>query len=67
MTLPYERTRAVLSTKQLFLDILDNKPYTKTRKGLKEAVSACLRHYPWDSDMKQVIKKAPEIFGDLEK
>lgn len=43
MTLPYERTNAVLATEKLLVTMLT---YPRVPKALREAASGCLRHYP---------------------
>jgi hypothetical protein len=64
MTLPAERTRAVLNTRDWLLDRLsDAKPWTKNE--LRADIRALLRHYPGTADFLKPCKAfAPVKFND---
>lgn len=57
MTLPYERTRAVLNTEQFLRDLLDRKKTPGVPKYIRERVQYCLRHYPTEFEMDMVIER----------
>jgi hypothetical protein len=52
MTLPYERTRAVIRTEAFLLEIANGKKYKRVPRELKFAAESLLRHYPRASDLK---------------
>ena len=64
MTMNYERRNAVNRTRELLVDLLNNK-YAITNP-LWEEVRSCLKHYPGEYDMERAKEQAPEIFGDWE-
>jgi hypothetical protein len=51
MTLPNERTRAVLYTRDFLVDLLNNK---KVPKDVRERARHLLKHYPMKVDMSLV-------------
>lgn len=61
MTLPYERTYAVLAARRLLVSLIDPKATPKVPKYLREWALDVLRHYPTDYDMEQPSK----AFGAL--
>ena len=64
MTMNYERRNAVNRTRELLVDLLNNK-YAITNP-LWEEVRACLKHYPGKYHMERAKEQAPEIFGEWE-
>ena len=63
MTVPTERTRAVLYTRKFLLRLIAPEETPRVPKAVRREALACLRHYPWDIEMALAAKKAPEIFG----
>lgn len=63
MTMNYERRNAVNRTRELLVDILQEK-YDHT--DIWNEARRCLKHFPSDYDMEQAAEQAPEIFGDWE-
>lgn len=73
MTLPIERSRAVLDMEY---NVLALKSYTVRKTGnqtfakvplqLLDNVQRCLRHYPTKLDIEQSAKHAPMVWGSLE-
>ena len=61
MTLPDERYRAVVQTKNFLLEIL-NTP--RVPKAIKDRARAMLRHYPSPYDMHRAAAGAPEVFQE---
>lgn len=59
MTLPFERARAILQTRQFLIDIAFNKK--RIPKEVKEMAKSCLRHFPTELDLKELSEKCPEI------
>lgn len=62
MTLPIERTNAVLRTEQFLKDLRDPKKYPRVPKAVREEAQRLLRHYPSKYDMKYIA----ESFQPLE-
>ena len=54
MTLPCERTNAVLRTEQFLKDLRDPKKYPNVPKAVREEASRLLRHYPSQYNMKYI-------------
>jgi hypothetical protein len=63
MTIPTERTRAVLATRQ-FLFALTNPGQTpNVPENIREQALSLLRHYPDDGDMNLVGLACPNWFA----
>jgi hypothetical protein len=56
MTLPFERTAAVLNTREFLLSLLDPKQTPKIPKEIRKKAVQLLRHYPHEFDLKDVLK-----------
>ena len=63
MTLPIERTQAVLRVERFLLDLRDPKKYPRVPKAVREEASRLLRHYPSQYNMKYI----DESFEPLER
>lgn len=65
MTMPNERTRAVLAVRSFLHQIAS--PYNGGYKGIKrevrEAARRLLRHYPLDCEIAVVSRAVPELFA----
>ena len=61
MTLPDERYRAVVQTRQFLLRLLTTP---RIPKAVKAEARSCLRHYPSDWDMQCAAAAAPEVFQE---
>ena len=62
MTLPNERTQAVLRVERFLMDLRDPKKYPRVPKEVREEASRLLRHYPSQYNMKYI----EESFEPLE-
>jgi hypothetical protein len=51
MTLPVERTNAVLRTEQFLIDLLDPKKTPRVPKAVRQEAGRLLKHYPTKFDM----------------
>jgi len=51
MTLPIERTNAVLHTERFLMDLLDPKKTPRVPSEIRKQASRCLKHYPRKFDM----------------
>ena len=63
MTLPAERARAIVQTRQFLLDLLYK--YKRVPKEVKTDARACLRHFPSYIDVEGLANKCPDILGDF--
>ena len=61
MTLPIERTFAVLNAEQFLKDLRDPKKYPRVPKVVREEASRLLRHYPSKYNMKYIADSFEEV------
>ncbi|MEK9806278.1 MAG: BPSL0761 family protein [Euryarchaeota archaeon] len=61
MTLPIERTNAVLRTEKFLMDLRDPKKYPRVPKAVREEAQRLLRHYPSKYNMKYIADSFEEI------
>ena len=54
MTLPIERTNAVLRTEKFLIDLCDPKKYPRVPRAVREEAQRLLRHYPSQYNMKYI-------------
>lgn len=72
MTLPTERTRAIINTYDIAREITAIR-LGKSGEGvviprrLLNALDAALRHYPTELELRHAAISAPHIFGELGK
>jgi len=57
MTIPVERTRAVIYTRQFLYDLIDPKKTPRVPKSIRASALHCLRHYPTDFDMEIIAER----------
>lgn len=63
MTMPTERTQAVLRTERFLIDLRNPKKYPRIPKAVREEASRLLKHYPSHYDMMDI----EECFKPLER
>lgn len=63
MTLPDERYRAVIQTKNFLAELCNPEKTPRVPKAVREKARWCLRHYPSYWDLERVSKVAPDIFA----
>ena len=61
MTLPIERTHAVLNVERFLMDLRDPKKYPRVPKAVREEASRLLRHYPSKYNMKYIADSFEEV------
>jgi hypothetical protein len=66
MTIPIERTRAVLNTRDFMFALLDPKQTPRVPRAVRQRANRCLRHYPWTGDLKLAADRCPESWGQPE-
>ena len=65
MTVPCERTRALIQTKEMLQRLLDPKETPRVPAWLRGHAAALLRHYPTYADIERAHKALPEVFGPV--
>ena len=63
MTIPVERTRAVIQTREFLLDLIHPSRTPKVPRAVRERAARCLRHYPGTYELDRMHKLAPESWG----
>jgi len=64
MTIPSERTRAVLAAELMLFDLINSAKTPRVPRAIRQRALRVLRHYPWVVHMKQTAEKCPELWGD---
>jgi len=65
MTLPDERYRAVLSARELLVEMANSGGrWKRIPKELRLYCIHALRHYPTQYDMKSAARQAPDVFQE---
>lgn len=57
MTLPIERTNAVLRTERFLIDLMDPKKYPRVPKAVRQEAGRLLKHYPSQYDMEEMEER----------
>jgi len=57
MTLPTERTNAVLRTERFLIDLMDPKKYPRVPKAVRQEAGRLLKHYPSQYDMEEMEER----------
>lgn len=65
MTVPFERTRALVQTKEFLEAMLDSKQTPRVSRWMRGKAKALLRHYPVLSEIEQIHTALPEKFGPV--
>jgi hypothetical protein len=66
VTLPNERTRAVLNTRAFMLKLLlppSDGGYKRVPRDVRKAASRLLKHFPTEPDLEEAVQEAPRVFG----
>lgn len=65
MTLPYERSRAVISTREFLSKVASPYcgGYKRVPKEVREMARILLRHYPHAYELHEAAKAAPDVFA----
>ena len=57
MTVPIERTNAVIRTQKFLLDLLDPKKTPRVPRLIRQDARNLLRHYPTEFDMNMIADR----------
>lgn len=63
MTMPFERTRAVLATREFLQDLTDRSKTPRVPEGVRAQARSLLRHYPTSGDMTLAGRALPNWFS----
>jgi hypothetical protein len=63
MTLPDERYRALVQTKELLLNLCNPKKTPRVPRVIREHAMSVLRHYPNDCDLEKLSIDMPKYFA----
>lgn len=66
MTIPSERTRAVINTHKFLLQLLNPKETPRVPREIRKMARRLLRHYPTGSDIYLASKTDDSVFGKPE-
>lgn len=67
MTLPDERTRALINTRDFLRRLLDPKLTPKVPRAVRDEAYRCLRHFPWNLHIDDAAESVPDVFGPTPK
>lgn len=65
MTLPFERTRALVHTKAFLEAMLDPKETLRVPRWMRGKAKSLLRHYPNLAEIEMLHNALPEEFGPV--
>lgn len=63
MTIPFERTRALIEARELLKRLQDPKETPRVPRWLREQATVLLRHYPSYADVEMAHKALPHLYG----
>lgn len=66
MTIPSERTRAVINTRKFLYSLLNPKETPRVPKDIRKMAARLLRHYPGSSELYLASKKDSSVFAKPE-
>ena len=61
MTLPIERTNAVLNVERFLMDLRDPKKFPRVPRAVREEAGRLLRHYPSQYHMAYIKESFEEV------
>jgi hypothetical protein len=67
VTLPIERTYALVNTRNFLRRLLSREETPRVPKDIRREAKYLLKHYPWDSEIKRAALKCPQVFGYIDK
>jgi len=64
MTLPDERYRAIMRTRQLLLNLCNAQHTPRVPKIVRDEARYCLHHFPSEFDLKEIERAAPHVIEE---
>ena len=65
MTIPYERTRALIETKSFLLKLVDTERLPHVPDAVRQHAEYLLRHYPSYADIRLAHRALPDLYGPV--
>lgn len=65
MTIPFERSRALIHTYELLKRLQDAKATPRVPRWLRGQAKALVKHHPSYADIEQAHKPLPDLFGPV--
>lgn len=65
MTMPSERYRAVVNTREFLIRLATPSDTPRVPSGLRQEARSLLRHYPGTLDMEEAASGAPSVFAGV--
>ncbi|OOG58051.1 BPSL0761 family protein [Polaromonas sp. C04] len=65
MTVPFERTRALINTMRFLQELMDPKITPRVRRAIRGKAKSLLKHYPSFADIEQAHKALPDTYGPV--
>ncbi len=65
MTIPFERTRALLETKSFLLKLVDTEQLPHVPTAVRQHADYLLRHYPSYADIELAHRALPDLYGPV--
>lgn len=65
MTMPNERFRSVIQTRDFLISLLDPKKTPKVPKDIRENAYYLLKHFPHEYEMEMASEKLPDLFQKI--
>lgn len=65
MTMPYERTRALMHTKELLEELQDSSVHPEITADTRRHVTHCLRHFPTVLDLNLLARADPDSYSKV--
>lgn len=63
MTLPDERYRSLVHTKQFLMELLSPATTPRVPRAIRQRASSCLRHWPEDYYLEEIARALPQHFA----
>mgnify|MGYP003428982152 CR=1 FL=1 len=67
MSLPIERTYSLINTRNFLRRLLNRLETPRVPKDIRLEAKYLLKHYPWDSEIKRLAMKCPQVLGYIDK
>jgi hypothetical protein len=65
MTIPYERTRAILETRRFLRELVNPGDTPRVPKAVRDEALRLLRHYPGYLEIELAHKSLPHLYGPV--
>jgi hypothetical protein len=65
VTIPFERTRAIVETKLFLLELMDPRVTPRVPHALRGKAKSLLKHFPTYADIEQAHKALPDTYGPV--